>query len=302
MPSLVSAPPARPCLLCCAQRVLCPVPLSPPACQLLSTVPLSAPLLCAAVAPVSLCVCATVYAYLLCLDVCCTLLVYAPSCPPCRPWPCAALVCPSLCPHALAMCCYLSLCPLSCHFTPPVFVLSLPRYRPCPCYSVSRVRSAVGAAFPLFRHCHCIAHGHNDATAVVDRVERSLALGVQLLFISDAIQVEDWQINTREYPNITASAAYVRSHGLGFGIHTLPYPPGNAPPQNLVQDGPAPTYRSGRWTGPSAVTGLEDMGFWWGHDNKGSIAVNGNPNGPCPQLVPGYDCSRWVVDVCVHAC
>ena len=124
-------------------------------------------------------------------------------------------------------------------------------------------------------------------------VDRSLALGVQLLFISNAIQVEDWEINTHEYPNITENAAFVRSHGLGFGIHTLPYPPGNAPPENLVQDGLAPTYRSGRWSSPTAAVGLEDMGFWWGHDNQGSLAVNGNPNGPCPQLVPGYDCSRW---------
>ena len=91
-------------------------------------------------------------------------------------------------------------------------------------------------------------------------VNRSLALGVQLLFISSAINVEDWHINTKEYPTIKEDAAYVRSHGLGFGIHTLPYPPGNAPPEMLIQDGLAPTYRSGHWSSPSSAVGLEDMG------------------------------------------
>ncbi len=90
-------------------------------------------------------------------------------------------------------------------------------------------------------------------------IERSLALGVELLFISDAIRVADWQLNDVEYPNMTSIAETVRSHGLGFGIHTLPYPPGNAPAANLVQDGIAPTYRSGHWTSPTAATGLEDM-------------------------------------------
>ena len=125
-------------------------------------------------------------------------------------------------------------------------------------------------------------------------VGRSLALGVELLFVSRAIRTQDWHLNEIEYPNMLKSAEFVRSHGLGFGIHTLPYPPGNAPPHALIQDGVAPTYRSGHWTSPThATSGLEDMGFWWGHDNAGDIALNGNPNGPCPQLVPGYDCSRW---------
>jgi hypothetical protein len=131
-------------------------------------------------------------------------------------------------------------------------------------------------------------------------VNRSLALGVQLLFISSAINTEDWLINTKEYPDITGTAAYVRAHGLAFGIHTLPYPPGNAPPENLIQDGPAPTYRSGSWSSPTRAHGLEDLGFWWGHDNEGAVAVNGNPNGPCPQLVPGYDCSRWGSNMSLH--
>ena len=35
------------------------------------------------------------------------------------------------------------------------------------------------------------------------------------------------------------------------------------------------------------------MGFWWGHESTGTVAANGNPNGPCPQIVPGYPCERW---------
>ena len=70
---------------------------------------------------------------------------------------------------------------------------------------------------------------------------------------------QDWHLNEVEYPNMTRIAEDVRSHGLGFGIHTLPYPPGNAPAANLVQDGIAPTYRSGHWTSPTEATGLEDM-------------------------------------------
>ena len=90
-------------------------------------------------------------------------------------------------------------------------------------------------------------------------IKRSLALGVELLFISDAIRDADWQLNELEYPNMSAIAEQVRENGLGFGIHTLPYPPGNAPAANLVQDGIAPTYRSGHWTSATAATGLEDM-------------------------------------------
>jgi len=71
-----------------------------------------------------------------------------------------------------------------------------------------------------------------------------------------------------------------------------------------VQEGLAPTYRSG-----NAVAGVptEDLGFWWGHDNGNTttaageevaIAQNGNPTAnwygfECPQLVPGYNCTRW---------
>ena len=38
---------------------------------------------------------------------------------------------------------------------------------------------------------------------------------------------------------------------------------------------------------------MQDMGFWWGHESTGTVAANGNPNGPCPQIVPGYPCERW---------
>ena len=42
----------------------------------------------------------------------------------------------------------------------------------------------------------------------------------------------------------------------------------------------------------------QDLGFWWGHENDGAIAANGNPTATiygfeCPQRVPGYACVRW---------
>ena len=142
-------------------------------------------------------------------------------------------------------------------------------------------------------------------------IARAKALGCSTLMLTGIVQGDTWQINRTAYSSgIRGTVDRIRQSGLRVGLHTLPYPPstciGACSKQNLLQEGLAPTYRSGSighsrlhhwyWT--------EDLGVWWGHEGSGTVAQNGNPTHnqygyECPQLVR-YNCSRWGSNMSLH--
>lgn len=149
----------------------------------------------------------------------------------------------------------------------------------------------------------------SEGTRAVD-TSRALSLGADLLFLMGTLDVNTWDFDPIKYPSgINATMDYIRSKGLLVGLHTLPYPPmnlvHNSPAfvaETLLPEGLAPTYRSrNMWNANGSGNGhvpTEDLGFWWGHDKSGNVAQNGNPTRnwygfECPQLVPGYACTRW---------
>ena len=140
---------------------------------------------------------------------------------------------------------------------------------------------------------------------------RAIALGVQLLFIDQALDNYNWTFYEHKYPRgINFTTSWLRAQGLKVGLHTLPYPPtqhANDPSfaaAVLVPEGLAPTFRSGdMWTKTGTVVPgtvpTEDLGFWWGHEQEGASAANGNPHfdkrygWECPQAPGALNCSRW---------
>lgn len=91
------------------------------------------------------------------------------------------------------------------------------------------------------------------------------------------IEPTNWDVDATKFPDgVNVTTTFIREQGLQVGLHTLPYAPtscqGACAVAAFVQEGPAPTYRSGNSRVPTS-----DLGFWWGHENGGAIAQNGNP-------------------------
>jgi hypothetical protein len=146
--------------------------------------------------------------------------------------------------------------------------------------------------------------GNSNETNTDLYIARTKALGCSTLMLTGIVDGSSWTINRTSYPSgVKKTADRIRKAGLKVGLHTLPYPPstctGACADTNLLQEGLAPTYRSGSigkshahvwyWT--------EDLGVWWGHEGTGNVAQNGNPahnqyGYECPQLVT-YNCSQW---------
>ena len=153
--------------------------------------------------------------------------------------------------------------------------------------------------------------GNSNATNTDAYIARAKALGCKTLMLTGIVDGSTWSINKTAYPSgIKATVDRIRAAGLRVGLHTLPYPPsscvGRCSADNLLQEGLAPTYRSGS-IGHSRMHVwyyTEDLGVWWGHEGVGSVASNGNPHKnqygyECPQRVT-YNCSRWGANMSLH--
>lgn len=131
-----------------------------------------------------------------------------------------------------------------------------------------------------------------------------------LFVFFQVLEPTHWNVDPTSFPSgVGKTVQSLRDHGLLVGLHTLPYAPtacqGQCARDAFVQEGLAPTYRSGSWRNGVPIVKTSDLGFWWGHENGGDIAQNGNPipswyGFECPQLVAGYPCVRWGSNMSLH--
>eukprot|EP00041_Stephanoeca_diplocostata_P019095 m.405729 g.405729 ORF g.405729 m.405729 type:complete len:1069 (-) comp21209_c0_seq2:189-3395(-) len=128
-------------------------------------------------------------------------------------------------------------------------------------------------------------------------------MGVDMVMATGGWDTTYLTVSQTAFPSgINDTVQYLASQGVRLGLHMHPdivWPcmdtedidciatgVGVSPvvlqcPACVMQEGLAPTYRSGDRTNLAAMP-TEDLGFWWCHEMQGTIAHNGNRN-PCGQ-------------------